>query len=180
MVGSCAGPPSLGLVMLPEHESAYRSALLAHPESPRDAFTAWMAQERSLSANEVRDRDARLSQTQNPFDANRDRQAVSLGATLYKAHCARCHGDQVDGRGPDVRPEAPCKDFHAPGTRFAVWLHRGAPRAWFKKIRDGAGIRVAYPDGESTAMPPFRDQLSNEQIWLVITYLQSLDVYMKP
>ncbi|MEP0847087.1 MAG: cytochrome c [Phycisphaerae bacterium] len=152
----------------------------AHPNSPRDAFTAWMASERSLPIAEVRERDARISETRNPFDANRDRHAVSLGATIYAAQCARCHGENADGRGPDVLPTAPCKDFHAPPTRLAVWLHRGAPRSWFRKIRDGSGPLVSYPDGERTAMPAFRSSLSNEQIWLVVTYLQSLDVYIDP
>lgn len=137
---------------------------------------AWMARERSLSIAEVSDRDAHLSESRNPFDASRDREAVSLGATLYKAHCARCHGEKVDGRGPDVLPVAPRKDFHAAGTRFVVLLHRGAPRTWFRKIRDGAVALVTYADGESTAMPAFLGTLSNEHIWLVVTFLQSLDI----
>jgi mono/diheme cytochrome c family protein len=43
-------------------------------------------------------------------------------------------------------------------------------------IRDGSGDLVGYADGPTLAMPPFGDQLTREQIWLVITYLQSLDI----
>ncbi len=63
------------------------------------------------------------------------------------------------------------------GKRFAVTLHGGAPRAWFKKISEGFGAPVTYPTGPGTAMPAFKDVLAREQIWLVITYLQSLDAY---
>jgi len=76
-------------------------------------------------------------------------------------------------------PEAPTKDFHAFGKRFAVTLHKGAPRSWFRKINEGYGDTVTYPDGAGPAMPAFGQKLAREQIWLVITYLQSLDVYAK-
>ena len=37
-----------------------------------------------------------------------------------------------------------------------------------------------YPTGPSQAMPAFGDVLAREQIWLVVTYLQSLDMYAQP
>lgn len=178
--GGCSGPPALSRAILPEHERAYVEAISASPESPRRGFLAWRARQRSVAIDEAERQDAALSSTRNPFNANRDRDAVSLGAVIYARHCARCHGEHADGRGPDALPEAPCPDFHSPATRFAVTLHAGAPRAWFARIRDGHGPRVMYPTGESTAMPAFGDQLSNEQIWLVVTYLQSIDVRVPP
>jgi mono/diheme cytochrome c family protein len=154
--------------------------LANNPASPKRAFLSWRAAEGAFSQNEALQRDAALSTSRNPFDANHDRDAVSLGAVIYAAHCQRCHGEHVDGRGPDVLPQAPCKNFHAFDKRLAVTLHRGAPRAWFAKIRDGHGPVVEYPDGPSTAMPAFGDELSNEQIWLAITYLQSIDICVPP
>jgi len=174
----CAGPPSLDRAILPGHAAAYADALERRPGDAKRAFLAWRAEQRGTSLAEAVRRDAELTADRNPFDANRDRQAVSLGAVVYRNHCARCHGSSVDGRGPDVLPDHPCKDFHAFDKRFAVTLHRGAPRAWFHKIRDGHGPIVEYPDGPSTAMPAFGDTLSNEQIWLAVTYLQSLDMYV--
>jgi mono/diheme cytochrome c family protein len=176
----CAGPPLLSRAIVPRDQTAYASALAADPVSPKRAFLKWRAEERSIAFEDAASRDSALSPTRNPFDANRDREAVSLGAVVYAAHCQRCHGENVDGRGPDVLPQAPCKDFHSFDKRFAVTLHRGAPKAWFAKIRDGHGPVAPYPEGPSSAMPPFRDKLSNEQIWLAITYLQSLDLYVPP
>jgi len=180
LAGGCSGPPALSRAILPEHERAYVEAISASPESPRRGFLAWRARERSLDVSDAERQDAALSTTRNPFNANRDRDAVSLGAVIFARHCARCHGENADGRGPDVLPEAPCPDFHSPAKRFAVTLHGGAPRAWFAKIHDGYGPRVKYPTGETTAMPAFGDQLSNEQIWLVVTYLQSIDARVPP
>ena len=174
---SCSGPQPLSVAMRAEDEQSYQAALDAHPESPKTAFFEMKARETGLSAAEVAHLDALLSTTRNPFDANRDPVAVSRGAVVYAAHCLRCHGEEVRGNGPEMLSSHPGKDFHAFGKRFAVTLHKGAPKAWFRKINEGHGETVEYPDGSSTAMPAFGSKLAREQIWLVISYLQSLDVY---
>lgn len=179
-VGACSGPQPLNVAIRAADESAYTEALDQHASSPRDAFLAWKASLTGKPVAELATADAALSTTSNPFNANRDPVAVSRGAVIYKAHCMRCHGEEVRGGGKDMLPEHPCKDFHAFGKRFAVTLHGGAPRAWFGKISEGFGPEVRYPGGSSRAMPAFGDQLAREQIWLVITYLQSLDVYAEP
>ncbi|GMU84089.1 MAG: hypothetical protein AMXMBFR47_39590 [Planctomycetota bacterium] len=176
----CSGPPSLARAILPQDRDDYSRALAHQPSSPKRAFLDWRAAQRGVSVDKTTRDDDALSTTRNPFDANRDRAAVSLGAVVYATHCQRCHGQAVDGRGADVLPQAPCRDFHAFDKRFAVTLHRGAPKAWFAKIHDGYGEIVQYPDGPSTAMPAFGKTLSKEQIWLAITYLQSLDMYVPP
>lgn len=176
----CAGPPSLSRAIFKADRDAYAAAVADTTKSPKDAFLTWKAKERGISAAEAARRDAAMSTVKNPFSANRDRSAVSLGAVVYSNHCQRCHGENVDGRGPDVLPVAPCKDFHAFDKRFAATVHGGAPRTWFAKIRDGHGGIVQYPDGPGCAMPAFGKTLSNEQIWLAITYLQSLDMYIPP
>lgn len=176
----CSGPPSLARAILPQDRDDYSRALARESGNPKRAFLEWRAAQRGVSIDEASRCDDALSTTRNPFDANRDRRAVSLGAVVYATHCQRCHGATVDGHGPDVLPQAPCRDFHAFDKRFAVTLHRGAPKAWFAKIHDGHGEIVRYPGGPSTAMPAFGQTLSKEQIWLVITYLQSLDMYVPP
>lgn len=180
LVLGCAGPPALQRAILPQHQHEYVNAMAFDRANPKNAFLNWKAHEMSVSLAEARERDVALGDTRNPFDANHDRLAVSRGAVVYAEHCARCHGADVDGKGDDVLPTNPCKNFHAFDKRFAVTLHRGAPRSWFKKIRDGHGAIAQYPTGPSTAMPAFGELLSNEQIWLAITYLQSLDVYVPP
>lgn len=176
----CAGPPNLSRAIFKADRDAYAAAIADNTKHAKESFFVWKARERGISASEVARRDAALSSVKNPFDANHDRAAVSLGAVIYANHCQRCHGENVDGLGPDVLPVAPCKNFHAFDKRLAATLHGGAPRAWFAKIRDGHGQIVQYADGPSTAMPAFGGMLSNEQIWLAITYLQSLDMYVSP
>ncbi len=176
----CAGPVALRRAMVPEDRAAYAAALGEGEFRPKESFLRWRAEERGITFAEAVRRDESLSATRNPFRANRDRRAVSLGAVVYATHCLRCHGERADGRGADVLASHPCKDFHAFDKRFAVTLHGGAPRTWFRKICDGYGDVVRYPEGESTAMPAFGETLSREQIWLAITYLQSLDVYVAP
>jgi mono/diheme cytochrome c family protein len=96
---------------------------------------------------------------------------------MYKIHCARCHGVNADGEGPSALPDHQATSFKTFGKRFASTLHGGAPRKWFRVISEGSGEDVDYPDGRTSAMPPFGNKLTREQIWLVITYLQSLDMH---
>jgi len=174
---SCAGPQPLSVAIDPADEAAYVAAINAVNLNARRGFVNWMAKERGKSADDILRADAALSSTRNPFDANKDHRAVSRGAVIYKIHCARCHGEDARGIGPSTLPDHPANNFKTFSNRFAATIHRGAPRKWFRVIRDGAGEVVDYPDGRTTAMPPFGDKLAREQIWLVITYLQSLDIY---
>jgi len=167
---ACSGPQPLNVAIREQDEQTYRRLLSEHEQSPRAAWFAWKAQHDSITVTEATTRDALLSTTANPFDARRDPQAVSLGAVLYKAHCMDCHGEQVDGRGPAMSQPAPELDFHRFSKRFAVTVHHGAPRAWFGKIAEGAPAAKGNP-----AMPAFKDVLAREQIWLAVTYLQSLN-----
>ena len=48
-----------------------------------------------------------------------------------------------------------------------------------RAVRDGKGDQVEYPLGTTAAMPPFAGELTREQIWLTITYLQSLDMHAR-
>ena len=175
-LAGCSGPQPLKMAINPADEQAYVAALNAANGDARAGFAAWMAAEHRAADAAP---DEALSETRNPFDAHKDAQAVSRGAVLYKLHCARCHGDDARGRGPSTLADFPATDFHTFGKRFAATLHRGAPRKWFHVIRDGSGDRVDYPDGPSTAMPPFGDKLAREQTWLLITYLQSLDMHAR-
>lgn len=177
VLGSCAGPQPLSVAIIPRDHAEYLTFANEANLNGRLAFANWMSKERGLSPHAVLSADAYVSSTRNPFDAYHDRQAVSRGAVIYAIHCLRCHGHDARGHGPATLEGHPANDFKSFGSRFAATLHRGAPRKWFRVIRDGAGEVVEYPDGRMTAMPPFKSNLANEQIWQVISYLQSLDVY---
>ena len=180
VVAGCSGPIALDRAIKAQHREELAAITALAPGDARTAWFMWKAQERGLSLDDIRAIDESLPATKNPFDAHRDFDAVSRGALIFEANCARCHGMDVRGNGPDMLPEHPCKDFHAFGKRFAATLHGGAPRSWFKKITNGHGPEVEYPTGRSRAMPPFKNTLAREQIWLAITYLQSLDIYAEP
>lgn len=177
VVTGCSGPWPLSVAVRPADKEAYLDFLRRHPESPREAFFAWKASYQGESVERVRQSDAEISTTKNPFDAHKDFVAVGRGAVVYAAHCVSCHGENADGRGPMMPEPTPKMDFHAFGKRFASTLHRGAPRAWFKKISEGFTSEHLNADGSQSKMPAMGDALAREQVWLTITYLQSLDIH---
>lgn len=174
---SCAGPQRLSHAIRDEDRVAYTEALNAANGDAQSAFARWMSEERGTGADQLIQEDTALSAVRNPFDAHRDAAAVSRGAVLYEIHCGRCHGEDASGGGPSSLPDYPATSFKTFGKRIGAALHRGAPKKWFRVIRDGSGELVDYPDGRTRAMPAFGEQFTNEQIWLVITYLQSLEMH---
>lgn len=174
-MAGCSGPVPLQRAVTTQASREYEAAAEVNMRDLRPGWYAWKAQATGASLETVRTADRALSTTRNPFNANRDWEAVTRGAAIFSQQCARCHGVDVRGHGADMLLDHPTADFHAFPKRFAVTLHGGAPRAWFKKINEGYGDEVAYPAGRSRAMPAFGQTLAREQVWLVITYLQSLD-----
>ncbi len=177
VLASCAGPQSLKIAIDPVDEDGYVNQLNKVNGDARLGFAHWMAELRGSSLEEVLAADETLAMTKNPFDAHKDPRAVSRGAVMYKLHCARCHGVDADGKGASAMPQYPPTSFKTSGKRFAAGLHRGAPKKWFRVISGGSGDVIKYPGGSTRAMPAFGDQMTREQIWLTITYLQSLDMH---
>jgi cytochrome c oxidase cbb3-type subunit 3 len=85
----------------------------------------------------------------NPFQDNAD--AAAAGKVLFrKMNCAGCHGyDLTGGMGPDLTD--------------ASWLYGGKPGEIFHTISEGT------PRG----MPSWKDLLAPDQIWQLVTYIQS-------
>jgi len=172
---ACSGPQPLDRAIVPADESAYAQALADYQNDPAKAYRAIRAEELGIGVDQTLTRDQALSTTRNPFDARKDPVAVSRGAVIYKQHCAECHGQNADGRGTRLPEPLAEADFHDFSHRFAVTLHGGAPRSWFKKITQGYTAETPNRDGTFAEMPPFDNRLAREQVWLAITYLQSLD-----
>lgn len=92
------------------------------------------------------------------------------GRGLYLAHCASCHGAQLEGqpnwmqRKPDGRLPAPPHD--ASGH---TWHH--SDRQLFQIVRDG--LATIAPGYESD-MKPFAGTLSDDQIRAVLDYIKSI------
>jgi mono/diheme cytochrome c family protein len=174
---SCEGPQPLDRAINPADESAYRDLQSAGTETPGQAFLRMRATDLGVTVEEARQRDSALSTTANPFNARRDQSAVSRGAVIYSHECVACHGENVDGRGPALPIAMPSLDFHRTTMRLDITAHGGAVKSWFRTIQGGAIAREKGPDGSpiTLTMPAFENRLAREQIWLVITYLQSLD-----
>ena len=78
-------------------------------------------------------------------------EAAAAGGTLFgKMNCVGCHGyDLTGGMGPDLTDDS--------------WLYGGRPGEIFHTISEGT------PRG----MPRWKDQLTPEQIWQLVCFIQS-------
>jgi high-affinity iron transporter len=85
--------------------------------------------------------------------------ALAQGRGLYLAHCAGCHGETADGRGPFASTlPTPVPDLRTPAA-----LVRRADADLFAVVTDGVG----------TAMPGFARSLSDEERWNVVAFLRT-------
>ncbi len=97
---------------------------------------------------------------ENPIPAEAD--SLSRGQAIYEAQCASCHGETGMGDGPVAESLDP------PPAPVAHTSCRLSDAYLFWRIHDG-GVQWG------TAMPPFGEALSEEDIWHVINYLRSLE-----
>ena len=86
-------------------------------------------------------------------------ESVNTGLTLYQTHCLLCHGDTGLGDGPSAATMNP------PPANLTVHVPLHPDRALFEYIRDGI---------PGTAMPALGDTLSDDEIWHIINYIQTL------
>jgi mono/diheme cytochrome c family protein len=86
-----------------------------------------------------------------------DSNSISNGFKIFTELCARCHGDQGLGDGPDgsglsVKPT---------NLKAMAGGHPEGDFAW--KIKNGRG-----------EMPAWDDELEEKEIWYLVNYIQSL------
>jgi mono/diheme cytochrome c family protein len=90
-------------------------------------------------------------------------QNAQLGAAVYEANCASCHGATGLGDGAASRTLSP------PPAQLG-WLAKLPPGQrdafMFWSIADG-GVKL------KTEMPAFKGRLTDEKIWAVIGYIQA-------
>jgi copper transport protein len=101
---------------------------------------------------------AQAREPSNPLDETPE--VLAAGRSIYQQNCVSCHGITGQGNGPAARslPGLP-GDFTQP--HFATHTD-GQVYGWIKGGKEG------------TAMPAFGEQLSDEQIWQVITHIRRL------
>ena len=100
-----------------------------------------------------------------------NKQQVAMGQTLYDEHCAGCHGVNLEGqpnwrkRGDDGRLPAPPHD-----DTGHTWHH--PDQMLFEIVRDGM-VPPHAPDNYVTDMRGWGGELSDEEIWAILTYIKS-------
>ncbi len=110
--------------------------------------------------------DAQAQPTPPPFDPDAvpvpdEPPAAFRAATSYAENCAPCHGATGNSDGPTVADlPVPPPAFADPATTWAV-----APAEYFHTTKFG---RMA------NLMPPWRNQLTDDEIWQVVAYARSL------
>ncbi|SNQ59569.1 hypothetical protein MNV_1230010 [Candidatus Methanoperedens nitroreducens] len=81
-----------------------------------------------------------------------DMQSVERGKAIFGQSCASCHGTRGDGSGLQG-----AMDF----TNLSNMVSVGQPSVFFDSVSSGV---------PNTAMPPFKDTLSEEERWDAVKY----------
>lgn len=90
-----------------------------------------------------------------------DAKAVAAGRELFMKTCKRCHGPGGKGDGPDADPDS-MQDMDLTPARRAS---RNPDGVVFYKIWNGR---------TKPKMPAQRDELTKEQVWQIVSYVQTL------
>jgi mono/diheme cytochrome c family protein len=98
-------------------------------------------------------------QEKNPFAG--DAKALATGKELYSKNCQRCHGPGGKGDGPDADPDA-MQDMDLTVARRAA------------RNPDGIVFYKAWNGRKKPKMPAVKDTLTKEQLWQIVTYVQTL------
>ena len=96
----------------------------------------------------------------NPLPSNAE--TVAAGATIYEDNCAACHGETGLGDGEAGRDLSPSPALLAHLVRMPM----AVDEYLYWSIADGG-----EPFG--TGMPAFKNTLSADEIWKVITYMRA-------
>ncbi|MGH8222729.1 MAG: c-type cytochrome [Woeseiaceae bacterium] len=112
----------------------------------------------------------KASQEGSRADPN-DAAQVALGAQVYAAECATCHGLKLEGQ-PNWRKRLANGRMPAPPHDESghTWHH--PDRVLFAITRNGLVPPYAPKDYESD-MPAFGGKLADDEIWAVLAYLKS-------
>ncbi|MEP6915992.1 MAG: c-type cytochrome [Acidobacteriota bacterium] len=97
--------------------------------------------------------------TKNPLTV--DPTVLASGKAIFKDKCQKCHGPGGRGDGPDADPDAQ-EDMDLTTAKRAA---RNTDGVVFYKVSNGR---------KKPKMPVFKTELTKEQIWAVVSYVQSL------
>jgi mono/diheme cytochrome c family protein len=90
------------------------------------------------------------SPVKNPADA------AKKGKALFASNCAKCHGPQGKGDGPDSKEAADLTDeFRADLNPEGVLFYK-------------------VSNGHASNMPAFKSKLTKDEVWSLVEYLKQL------
>jgi mono/diheme cytochrome c family protein len=98
-------------------------------------------------------------QKKSPLTA--DAKVLALGKSVFKSKCQKCHGPGGLGDGPDADPDHQ-EDMDLTKASRASKNPEGV---MFYKVSNGR---------KKPKMPAFKEQLSENEIWSVVAYAQTL------
>jgi mono/diheme cytochrome c family protein len=97
--------------------------------------------------------------TKNPLTV--DAKVLAAGKGVFKEKCQKCHGALGKGDGPDADPDA-MEDMDLTNPKRAA---RNTDGVVFYKVSNGR---------KKPKMPAQKEDLTKDQIWAVVSYVQSL------
>jgi mono/diheme cytochrome c family protein len=86
---------------------------------------------------------------------------LAAGRKIFTSKCQKCHGKEGKGDGPD----ADKKHLDHMNLTNPANAHHNPDGVVFHKVWNGRS---------SPKMPKFGDELTKEQVWAVVAYVQSL------
>jgi len=97
----------------------------------------------------------------NPFAG--DHEATEAGAEIYDVNCATCHGPEGKGDGP----AAAGLDPQPASLADAHMMEEMNDGALYWRVSEGGMM-----DPFNSVMPAWKETLSDDEIWQVITYIR--------
>jgi mono/diheme cytochrome c family protein len=100
-----------------------------------------------------------------------DKAKVARGEAVYAAHCATCHGANLEGQ-PEWRIRKPNGRLPAPPHDVSghTWHH---PTSVLLEIVNDGLVPPNAPEGYESDMPAFRNTLPTEDVVAVLSFIQS-------
>jgi mono/diheme cytochrome c family protein len=90
-----------------------------------------------------------------------DQKVLAAGKTIFKDKCSRCHGPAGLGDGEDADPDA----------REKMDLTNGKAA---DRNSDGVVYHKVWNGRRRPKMPAFKEELTEQQVWSVVAYVQTL------
>ena len=97
----------------------------------------------------------------SPLSSGAD--TIARGKAIFAANCARCHGPEGKGNGPD-------SDYAADLTD-ELRIELNTEGILFYKVWNGHAIQLRTQVDD---MPAFEGKLSRDEVWAVVEYLKVL------